>query len=452
MGILELTTEPALQERIRSTIRLLHNGIEHIRDAPQGDARADKAACEVALFLWGLNRNGFSDTDLNESIQSLITLVEQRLRSPSIIQGLLWKPERVSMLCMGTALLNGLGRRNDKFDEIAISAWRKLFLDSSERSPFQLMEVEWSANLFGIDNPANKAEQSCLLARKTCPLLMDPEDGYAFTHSVFYATNFGHSDLPSNLDKHDVWEAIEAGILWSLLRFDFDLLGEFMLSALYCQMPSTPILHIGLCALFLTWDENGFVPDRELNYSAASGNAIFYGIYHANLVAALLSSEMMVRNIDDETQMLTLYASTTSRRALAAELLVKLQGFTPGKGLDRKHKYVSAVLLLQNILGSTVTNKLAGVLGDAFLARVYPDLLIGYGLIYKDFEAILTGVQRSLHGNGISPATVCAGEWLMMAMEMLGSGQNSEFSEIIEMKQLLQSLYTNLDDGDDSFI
>jgi hypothetical protein len=182
------------------------------------------------LLLWGLKRNGFFDTEVESTIQSLLTVTEQRLRAPSIIQGLLWKPVRVSMLCMGTALLNDLGRHNCKFDEVAFSAWRKLFLDSSERSPFQLMEVQWSAKVLGIKNPLNDTGQSCLLLRKTCPLLMSAEDGYAFTHSVFYITNFGHSRLPTKINTNDVWEAIESGILWSLLRFDFDLLGEFMLS------------------------------------------------------------------------------------------------------------------------------------------------------------------------------------------------------------------------------
>jgi hypothetical protein len=41
----------------------------------------------------------------------------------------------------------------------------------------------------------------------------------------------------------------------------------------------------------------------------------------------------------------------------------------------------------------------------------------------------------------------CAAEWLIMAMEMLNSGQNSELSEIIEIKQLLQSLRTSLNDS-----
>jgi hypothetical protein len=309
------------------------------------------------------------------------------------------------------------------------------------------MEVQWSAEVFGIKNPLNDTEQSCLLLRKTCPLLMSAEDGYAFTHSVFYVTNFGHFNLPTKIKTNDVWETIESGILWSLLRFDFDLLGEFMLSALYCKMPSTPILHIGLCVLFLIWDENGFVPDRELNLSEASHNGIFFGIYHANLVAALLSSELTIRNINYESDALPIYASPSSRQALLAELSVKLRGFRSDKCMDHKHKFFSASLLLESILGSVVTESLVAALGDDILSCVYPDLLIAYGLIYQDIEAILTGTQISLHRSNISPTLICAAEWLIMAMEMLNSEQNSEMSEIIEIKQLLQSLLISLSDG-----
>jgi hypothetical protein len=345
---------------------------------------------------------------------------------------------------MGTALLNALGRHNDKFDGIALSAWRKLFLDSSERSPFQLLEVQWSANLIGLNNPLVDAMPSCLLHRKTCPLFMSVEDGYAFTHSVFYITNFGHSHLSPKINMNDVWEAIESGILWSLLRFDFDLLGEFLLSALYCQLPFTPTLYVGLCALFLTWDENGFVPDRELNLTSSSKDAIFYGIYHANLVAALLSSELMARNVDYKKGSLPLFISPSSCQALLEKLTLKLQASCVDQCVDYRNNSIATRSLLENILGRVVTENLISVLGDAYLSSVHPDLLLSYGIIYQDIEAILTGAQKSLSSGKITPTMGYTAEWLIMVMEIYGSENNYELPEIIEIRKLLQSLRTSL--------
>jgi hypothetical protein len=103
-------------------------------------------------------------------------------------------------------------------------------------------------------------------------------------------------------------------------------------------------------------------------------------------------------------------------------------------------------------LGSVVTKNLVAVLGDAILSRAYPDLLIAYGLIYQDIAAILAGAQGSIHKNGISPAMVCAVEWLTMAMDMLNSGQRRELSEATEIKQLLQALHFSLDNDNDSAV
>ncbi|KAA0248597.1 MAG: hypothetical protein EDM77_11905 [Candidatus Jettenia sp. AMX1] len=416
MNFSELISRQALQSRMHSTIRLLHNGASNIQKATAGDARADKAACEIALLFWGLNRHGYFSVESNTVIQSLLNLIEQRLRSNAIIQGLLWKPSRAFMLCMGTALLNKLGRHNTKFDNIARAAWRKLFLDSSERSPFQLLEVKWSSQILGVNIPLNIPDDS-LLHRKSSPLMMNADDGYAFTHSVFYTTDCCHP-LPLTTVPNDIWETIESGIMWSLLRFDFDLLGEFLLTAFYCRMPYTPIFYIGLSALFLTWDVNGFVPDRELSASELTSSGIFYGIYHANIVAALLSSELMKHKMDYDREAMPLLVSSASFEALSAKCSSVLSKFNFDKNERFHHKFMSASALLENVLGRRVTEKLVSVLGDGMLSHAYPDLLIGYGLTYQDFAAVLVGVSRSLDKKRMSPTMACAIEWLVMATEI----------------------------------
>jgi hypothetical protein len=423
MNFSELISREALQFRIHSTIRLLHNGIKHIHEAPAGDARADKAACEIALLFWGLNRHGYFSAGSNSSIQDLLNLTEQRLRSEAVMQGFLWKPSRVSMLCIGTALLNGLGRHNKKFDNVARAAWRKLFLDSSELSPFQLLEVEWSSQLLGVNITLNIPKDS-LLFRKSSPLMMNAEDGYAFTHSVFYATNFGRQQLPPAIVRNEIWGTIESGIIWSLLRFDFDLLGEFLLTAFYSQMTYTPILYIGLSALFLTWDDNGFVPDRELNASELTSSGIFYGIYHANIVAALLSGELMNSKIFFDRNAIPQFVSTFPCEMLHAKCYSKLSVFESNK-TEVRHKFISAVALLENILGRKVTKNLESILGEVTLSHAYPDLLIGYGLIFQDVEAVLMGARKSFDKKSMSSVMACAVEWLGMASEIHKLVRNS---------------------------
>jgi hypothetical protein len=428
-GFSELISRQTLEDRIHSTIQLLHNGIKHIQEAPSGDARADKAACEIALLLRGLNRHGYFSVGSDATIQSLLNLTEQRLRSEAVVQGLIWKPSRTPMLCIGTALLNGLGRHNTKFDKLARTAWRKLFVDSSERSPFQLLEVKWSSQVLGVDIHLNIPEDSLLL-RKSFPLIMNADDGYAFTHSVFYATDFGRYQLPLTTVQTDIWETIESGIIWSLLRFDFDLLGEFLLTALYSQMPYTPVFYIALSALFLTWDDNGFVPDRELRPLELTSFNIFYSIYHANIVAALLSSELMNHKIDYKKEALPQLVLSASCEELFAKYSSALQRINFDKCEEAHHKFMSTAAILENILGSKIVENIISILGDITLSHAYSDLLIGYGLIYQDISCVLEGMRRSFEKKNLSPAMACAVEWLIMTTEIQETLKDSAHDNI----------------------
>lgn len=448
MDISELTAQPASLARIRRTIALLERGMTHVREAPPGDARGDKAACEIALLFWALLRNGYQDPETSTTVPGLIDVAERRLRSPAILQGLLWKPARVAMLSMGTALLNGLGRPDPIFDRIARGAWRSSFLHSAERSPFQQMEVAWCAGMLGIDSPVANPDTGSLLQRRFCPLLMGAEDSYAVTHAVFYATDFGHAPLPTSINRPQLWAALDEGVLASLLRFDFDLLGEFLLSALYCRMPPTPIFRIGLHALLLTWDEYGFVPDREIDGSDAGSGKVFFGLYHANLVAALLSQELLVRQdgnaprADPATPPLS--ATASACRSLAHELTQAGHESIAARGLDHYHRFGSAQSLLEIILGSRITTRLAAALGEATMTSAFPDLLMAYGLIHFDLQAVLAGARKSLPADHVSATTVCATEWLLMARTMFATGLADDFPERAAMDQLLQSLRIKL--------
>jgi hypothetical protein len=411
MNLLDILSPSALEARIERGRRLLHAGAKHLREAPPGDAAADKAACEIALLYWAWHRGSGGRRREEAADRELLDSVEARLRSEAVLQGLLWRPARVPMLTMGTALLEGLGRPDTRFQALARRAWRCGAVEAAERSPYQALEMEWSAGVLGVDcarlNPA-----SSLLAKKLCPYLTSVSDGYAFTHSVFYATDFGARAMPATIATNQLWENIECGLLWSLVRFDFDLLGEFLLCAQYSRLPRTGAYYLSVAALLLTWDENGFVPDRSLSGAAATSKAIFFAIYHANIVAMLLAAELGSEDVEQRFE---------PPRHLACavpdwQALTRCLGSARGTGimapaLDRQPA-ASGAELLDRVLGRQVAARLVSVLGAELLAGLEPDLLVAWGLTQQQPEVLFAGLQAALAQRHSSASIATACEWL----------------------------------------
>ena len=422
----------SLRLKVRSTLRFLHDNIEHIESAPPGDSQADKAACEVLLLCWGLHRNRDLDPEAARLIERIVTATDERLRSQAIVRGLLWKPSLAPMLCTGSALLADMGRANPRFEGIARSAWRDGFVESVERSPFQVLETQWVAGFLGVAHLSGVPPDS-LLFHKPRPMMMRSEDAYAFTHSIFYTTNFGRGAPPTAADRRGIWDVIAAGVAWSLARFDFDLLGEFLLCALFYDMPYTPSIQLGLHTLLTAWEEYGMVPDRAIvvGERGVDGKELFQSIYHANLVAAYLANELLVRKLDPSGPTVELPSSLLSLQHLHAQL----DGWT-GDTLARSASVEGPRMdtLLENIVGRSIAGSLFDSLPESVLRRVYPDLVTAHGFLTQDTIAVLAGVQAALDDNVVSWTIVCAIEWLIMFHEMLRGldGQDTPVSRKVE--------------------
>lgn len=423
MNISAILAGPVLQSRIEMGGRLLHRGITHLREAPPGDGAGDKAACEIALLYWARYRSEGGHPKLTPEDCELLEVLETRLRSESVFQGLVWRPARVPMLTMGTALLDALGRPDSNFQALARRAWQTDLVEGAERSPYQVLEMGWSAGLLGVDcAPLDPA--GSLLSKRLCPYLMTASDGYAFTHAVFYATDFGARILPPTMASTQLWETIEAGLLWCLVRFDFDLLGEFLLCAEYSRMPPTSAYYLGLAALFLTWDENGFVPDRALGNATPSPAEVFFAIYHANLVAMLVASVLIKERTGVPLEPPRPLASAKPDwKALAQDLLALSAESAEGSAL-RGDTARSGGELLADLFGTAVAGRLELALGGELLAGLEADLLLALGMTRQDPGALFAGLNKALAQKQTSATVVAAGEWLGRALS-LGRAVNS---------------------------
>ncbi len=408
MRSLAFLSRPMLLGRVRSTLRFLHDNIESLEQAESGALRADKAACEVALLCWGLARNRHVDPAADPQVRALLDACERRLRAAPIIQGLLWHPARTPMLAMGSALLSRMGRTAPAFDSLSLLAWREPLLASMERSPSQQLELYWSARLLGIEQAPPPLVG--LLAQPPLAQLMRAEDGYALTHALFYITDFGRQPLPPAADAQALCASLESALAWSLARYDFDLLGECLLCTLYCGMPCTPLWRLAVAVLLLTWEANGFVPDRAPPATAQDAQGLFFSLYHANLVAALLASELLLRlpALIPAARPLPLPAGR--RQALLEQLA--------GQALPAAEPAAAAQApepLLQALFGGPLLQRLQDLLDGDSLALATDDLRIAHALQRQDLPLLL----QALASAGPSATLLDAAHWLAMARELL---------------------------------
>jgi hypothetical protein len=187
--------------------------------------RAAKAACEVALFARHLGMLGVR-VDWARAIGARLV---PRLRGVGVIQRLVWTPSRAGMLGVGHALLRDLGLPDPAWDRVIDRLTRHALAECRELSPYEALEIDWMLGLLG-GAPRPGPRGPTAIERAFDPLAMLSDDAYAFTHAVFYATDFGRRPLPAEAAAV-VADRADAGAAWSLARGDYDLIGEFVLAA-----------------------------------------------------------------------------------------------------------------------------------------------------------------------------------------------------------------------------
>ncbi len=81
--------------------------------------------------------------------------------------------------------------------------------DIRERYPHRILERLWVLGLYDIPTPVVPAEVAGLsiLSGDADALTMTDSDAYAYTHAIFYLSDFGRTPLPPGLDGARVWAA-----------------------------------------------------------------------------------------------------------------------------------------------------------------------------------------------------------------------------------------------------
>lgn len=279
-----------------------------------GERAADKAACEIALLCWGVSRNAAAWARLRTPAEPMLAWADARLRGASVLDAMLWQPARLPMLALGDGFLTALGHPSPTFRAAADAVRGGGLGRDCERGPYQALEVAFGDALQGLDAPSPPTHW---LARTPFLPLLAADDGYAFTHALFYLTRFGGEPLPAPYAAADVHDALEGGLWWCLWRRDLDLLAEMLLCALYTAMPVTAAVQAGVAVLRACGRRDGHLSAWESLPAPRDATARFFQRYHPLLVAALLDSELALRATPLAAPPRTLATTGTARDATA---------------------------------------------------------------------------------------------------------------------------------------
>ena len=373
----------------------LHAHLPLLRACPPGERAADKAACEIALLCWGVSRNVAAWTRLHALAEPMLAWADARLRGASVLDAMLWQPARLPMFALGDGFLTALGYPAPRFRAAADAVRGGGLGRHSERSPYQALEVAFGEALSGLDTPPSPTHW---LAQAPFLPLLATDDGYAFTHALFYLTQFGRRPLPDDYIATDVHDALESGIWWCVWRRDLDLLAEMLLCALFTAMPVTTAMQTGVALLRACGRRDGHLSAWESLPAPRDATTRFFQLYHPLLVAGLLDSELVLR------------ATPLTDPPHAPASVAVAPGTAAALGIAASRERLDAIRAerFEDVLAA----RYGADLVDAPPQPADEDWRIVLGFVRQDAWTITAGVAAQLDRARITACTRHARRWL----------------------------------------
>ncbi len=265
--------------------------------------RPEKVIAETSLLMlaaWA-SRPGEGN---RRRIDSLAGDLIPWARGKRALAGLCFEPALALEFATGHICLKRMGLPDAVFDEALKRALGSQTAGSRERPPHRVMEQEWlRAGWGGRERETEKAALRQSVLGRTMDLLGGSlDDGYAFTHALMYASDFGMRRM--RLPRPRPVVMLEATDLLArcLDEENYDLGGEVLLAWPLLGAAWTPEATFAFRVLMRAEDEAGVLPApglrpelrRELAGADPGREALAAG-YHTAYVMGLVCAAVMRR-------------------------------------------------------------------------------------------------------------------------------------------------------------
>ena len=258
----------------------------------------EKMMLEAGLLAHLVGRAGYCEG----AVWALARTIRDKYNSSSALSWIMRHPRLGASLGTLLLVLERFGLATHQERAAVHEALRSPYLECSEHVPFRLLDRRWVRGL--ADNAAEplvEALQLSTACRTTHPIYMTREDGYAITHTIMYATDFGARAAPEALSGDALWDTIDASAAWCAAAGDYDLLAELLLAQLLLRGRLSAYGAVAWRQSRATWNSLGFLPSPSLSASsfasfsdeAEQRQYAFHNMYHTVFVGGLLCAAFL---------------------------------------------------------------------------------------------------------------------------------------------------------------
>jgi hypothetical protein len=245
--------------------------------------------------------------DLREGLDSLMDGIAERLqsfvRSERLRGEIARQPASAVTFGLGHLYLSRAGYPDPAWDTVVLHPLQAGYSETKDRPPHRILDRLWAAELAGMDGGTDRRASALslsLLCSRAHPVHMSQDDGYAYTHCLMYATDFGRRELPGLVEPRVVSEVLDAALAWTLVEPDFDLLAELLLTRTFVSPAWTPAATVAWLTTCTVWDRLGLVPGPtfdDTEFERLEGDArrayAFKEVYHPNIVTGALCAALL---------------------------------------------------------------------------------------------------------------------------------------------------------------
>lgn len=222
-------------------------------------------------------------------------------RSAAVRLAVAASPSRAPWLGLAHAVLTKLGFPDPQFDNLLRQTLASPTAEACEREPHRILDARWMRSLLtgGVVSHADVAPFG-VLGKGLDLLTGSTNDGYALTHALFYATDFGRLPLDPVRSLDDILDDVEGAVAVALDADDLDLTAELLMAPAILRSAWRPVLSLAWHVLDGIWEDAGVVPSPGLDvagYRAAQGaertRIVLRDTYHTMCAAGLLYGTLL---------------------------------------------------------------------------------------------------------------------------------------------------------------
>jgi hypothetical protein len=216
--------------------------------------------------------------------------IQAHVSSPAYLELARSRLDWAPALLLPYLVMRGRGDVNGYHDATLQESRRAGFPNALEVFPYRALDYAYFSRASGLDGGDSQAPEDRLAAtfagQVSCRYLVNSESAYALTHTVFYASSFGQSQVaPGHLVN--AAPIVDSMIIDCCIRGHYDLLGELLIASCVLARCRPDIREQGLQIFLATLDASGsLLPDDEASVRS------FERCYHTTMVGLILCASL----------------------------------------------------------------------------------------------------------------------------------------------------------------